>query len=103
MYFQIPLTLLAEKNVESATFNFYVETNMITSDLDNGYDYAIFSIPRYGQVQDQNRLLRIQGASAPDLEDASIKPYLKVVPEPAAWGLVLGGPALLLVMRRRTR
>jgi hypothetical protein len=152
-YFQISLTDLIGINVESASFNFFVEsqnttavtslkhltlqstaptgfaaqklagsnvvasstsmvvgwnsidvTEMINSDLSNSYDYAIFSIPRYTQVIDQNRLLQIYGSSAPDIEGESVKPYLNVVvPESATWGLLLGALALILTVRRRVR
>jgi len=82
-------------------------TDSIVSDLDNGYAYAVFSIPRFAQVQDQNRLLSIYGASAADVGGTSVAPYLEVevVPEPAAYGFLLGGLALCggMFSRRRLR
>lgn len=78
-------------------------TDEILSDLGNDYAYAVFSIPQFAQVMDQNRLLSIYGASAPDVDGTSVKPYFEIVavPEPSAYGSVLAGLALVLVFVRR--
>jgi hypothetical protein len=79
-------------------------TDSIISDLNKGYAHAVFSLPRFSQEQDQNRVLSIYGASAADVEGSSVKPFIAVaIPEPGSCGFVLGGLILCTVMRSRRR
>ncbi len=67
-------------------------TSYILSDLDKGYSYTVLSIPQFSQEQDVNRVLSIYSASAADVDDSSVKPYLSVgVPEPGRYSLLVGG------------
>lgn len=79
-------------------------TSYIQSDLDKGYTFAAFSIPQFGQVQDENRLMSMYGPTSTTLvEGLSTQPYLVATrtPEPATLGLLaIGG---LAVLRRRSR
>ena len=73
-------------------------TSYIQSDLDNGYSFAAFNIPKFGQMQDQDRLLSMYGPTSTTLvDDQSTQPYLATaIPEPATMALLaLGGLALV--------
>lgn len=81
-------------------------TSYVLSDLEKGYSFVVLSIPQFAQAQDENRLLSFYGAAATlEIEGLSVKPYLSVttVPEPAACGVLAGGAALFLALRRRRR
>jgi hypothetical protein len=76
-------------------------TDQIKSDIANGYDYAVFSIPKFAQTQDVNRVMVIAGPKT-DYDDGSgpTKPYLSVaVPEPAS--MLIFAAAGLLAARKR--
>jgi len=79
-------------------------TTFLQSDLDNGYSFAAFSIPKFSQAQDQNRLLSMYGPSSTTLEEGeSTQPYLAyTIPEPGTMMLLaLAGGVLGLFARNR--
>jgi len=81
-------------------------TPYIQSDLTNGYAFAAFSIPKFGQVQDQNRILSLYGpGSTVEVEGAATRPYLEfsTVPEPSALLLLSVGLLCLVVARTSSR
>ena len=80
----------------------------IISDLENGYDYAVFSFEKFGSEMDHSRLLTFYSPSSSELVDGvSVVPYLSVtttnVPEPATYAAVFGALALALAAYRRRK
>lgn len=101
--------LVGATNVASTTsfvagWNSIDVTTHIQSDVDKGYDYAAFSIPKFSQSQDENRLMSFYGASTTQLVGGiSAKPYLEVtlIPEPSIPMLMAVSGAFTLILRRR--
>jgi len=103
--------LAGTANVASSTtfapgWNSIDVTSFIQSDLDAGYSFTALSLLKFGQVQDENRLLSFYGASTGvEVGELSAKPYLDVVvatvPEPAGTALFIGVGALFVCGRRR--
>lgn len=79
----------------------------IISDLDNGYNYAVFSFNKFGSTMDHSRLLTFYSPSSTELVDGvSVVPYLSVitnVPEPATYAAIFGAAALAFAVYRRRK
>lgn len=71
----------------------------IISDLESGYDYAVFGFEKFGSEMDHFRLLTFYSPSSTELVDGiSVVPYLSVtttnVPEPATYAAIFGAEEL---------
>lgn len=73
-------------------------TAFILSDLGKSYTFSAFSIPQFGQNQDEDRILSFHGAGAA----AEWRPYLEVtaIPEATAASLCALGLCALIFRRR---
>lgn len=73
-------------------------TAFIVSDLGKSYAFSAFSIPQFGQNQDEDRILSFHGASA----SAEWRPYLEVtaIPEATATAFCALGLCALIFRRR---
>lgn len=73
-------------------------TAFILSDLGKSFTFSAFSIPQFGQNQDEDRILSFHGAGAA----AEWRPYLEVtaIPEATAASLCALGLCALIFRRR---
>ncbi|MFA5688434.1 MAG: hypothetical protein WC959_04725 [Kiritimatiellales bacterium] len=77
-------------------------TAQIQSDLAKGYAYTVLSIPEFSQVEGENRILSIYGASTTVTEGGVLlRPYLSVIPEPHTFVLLTAGAVMLRFYRRK--
>ncbi|AQQ69944.1 hypothetical protein SMSP2_00278 [Limihaloglobus sulfuriphilus] len=96
-------TAVAASDTFVSGWNSIDVTDQIKSDITNGYGYAVFSIPKFAQTQDINRVMVIAGPKT-DYDDGSgpTKPYLSVtVPEPASMLILAAGGLLAAKIRKR--
>ena len=71
----------------------------IISDLESGYDYAVFGFEKFGSEMDHSRLLTFYSPSSTELVDGiSVVPYLSAtttnVPEPVTYAAIFGAEEL---------
>lgn len=104
--------LAGNSNVASSTtftlgWNNIDVTGFVQADLQKGYSFVALSLPRFGQVQDENRVLSIYGAStSAAIAGLSLKPQMIIttsVPESANVGLILGLVGVAAVASGRNR